>query len=144
MHLWQSTLSFFLIIPLLLLNSFLAAKTTSSKATSASKSSASSTLHSARSSNIGKASTQRKKSRKSKAGKKSAKQNVSRIRGQKEIESSRVVEIQSALASSGYFRGETTGQWDQATAEAMRAYQQSNGFKTTGKPDALSLKKLGL
>jgi peptidoglycan hydrolase-like protein with peptidoglycan-binding domain len=67
-----------------------------------------------------------------------------RIRGQREIEPKRVVEIQTALANAGYFKGEPNGQWDQATIEAMKGYQLSNNFKATGKPDALSLKKLGL
>ncbi len=144
MSLWQSTPSFLLIISLLLLDSFSATKPTSPKTPAASKSTVSATLRSTRSANTTKASNRRKRSRKSQAGKKSSKHYVRKIRGQKEIESSRVLEIQSALAGAGYFPGEPTGQWDQATVDAMRAYQQSNGFKTTGKPDALSLKKLGL
>ncbi len=66
------------------------------------------------------------------------------VRGQRTIEPARVVEIQSALAAAGYYRQEPNGQWDDPTSKAMSAYQQENGFKTTGKPDALSLKKLGL
>lgn len=66
------------------------------------------------------------------------------VRGQRSIESSRVVEIQNALAAAGYYKAEPTGEWDELTSKAMSAYQQDNGFKTTGKPDALSLKKLGL
>jgi len=66
------------------------------------------------------------------------------IRGQRTIESARVVEIQSALAAAGYYKQEPSGQWDDSTSKAMSAYQQDNGFRTTGKPDALSLKKLGL
>jgi peptidoglycan hydrolase-like protein with peptidoglycan-binding domain len=66
------------------------------------------------------------------------------IRGQRTIESARVLEIQSALAAAGYYKQERNGQWDESTSKAMSAYQQDNGFRTTGKPDALSLKKLGL
>jgi len=66
------------------------------------------------------------------------------IRGQRTIESARVVEIQHALAAAGYYKQEPNGQWDDSTSKAMSAYQQDNGFRTTGKPDALSLKKLGL
>jgi peptidoglycan hydrolase-like protein with peptidoglycan-binding domain len=65
-------------------------------------------------------------------------------RGQREIEPSRVMEIQNALATAGYYREQPSGKWDPSTAEAMSAYQESNGFKVTGKPDALSLKRLGL
>lgn len=66
------------------------------------------------------------------------------VRGQRTIEAARVVEIQNALAAAGYYKLEPNGEWDDSTSKAMSAYQQDNGFKTTGKPDALSLKKLGL
>jgi peptidoglycan hydrolase-like protein with peptidoglycan-binding domain len=66
------------------------------------------------------------------------------VRGQREIEPSRVIEIQTALATAGYYKDEPSGKWDQPTIQAMSAYQEANGFKVTGKPDALSLKKLGL
>ena len=64
--------------------------------------------------------------------------------GQRTIESARVLEIQNALAAAGYYKQDPSGQWDDSTSKAMSAYQQDNGFRTTGKPDALSLKKLGL
>ena len=64
--------------------------------------------------------------------------------GQRTIESSRVLEIQGALAVAGYYKAAPNGEWDDSTSKAMSAYQQDNGFRTTGKPDALSLKKLGL
>ena len=66
------------------------------------------------------------------------------VRGQRTIESARVIEIQNALAAAGYYKQEPNGEWDDSTSKAMSAYQQDNGFRTTGKPDALSLKKLGL
>ena len=66
------------------------------------------------------------------------------VRGQRTIESARVVEIQNALAAAGYFKTQPNGEWDDSTSKAMSTYQQDNGFRTTGKPDALSLKKLGL
>ena len=65
-------------------------------------------------------------------------------RGQRTIESARVLEIQNALAAAGYYKQEPSGQWDDSTTKAMSSYQLDNGFRTTGKPDALSLKKLGL
>ena len=65
-------------------------------------------------------------------------------RGQRTIEASRVLEIQNALAAAGYYKEAPNGQWDDSTSKAMSDYQQNNGFRTTGKPDALSLKKLGL
>ncbi len=66
------------------------------------------------------------------------------MRGQREIEPSRIVEIQTALGTAGYYKGGSSGKWDQTTTHAMSSYQEANGFKVTGKPDALSLKKLGL
>jgi peptidoglycan hydrolase-like protein with peptidoglycan-binding domain len=77
-------------------------------------------------------------------GRKSSKRRKKKVRGQREIEPSRVQEIQQALAAAGYYKQEPTGKWDAATTQAMSAYQTDNGFKVTGKPDALSLKKLGL
>jgi len=65
-------------------------------------------------------------------------------RGQREIDPSRVIEIQTALATAGFYKEQPSGKWDPTTTQAMSAYQESNGFKVTGKPDALSLKKLGL
>jgi peptidoglycan hydrolase-like protein with peptidoglycan-binding domain len=66
------------------------------------------------------------------------------VRGQRTIEPTRVVEIQNALAAAGYYKIQPSGAWDEPTSKAMSFYQQENGFKITGKPDALSLKKLGL
>lgn len=54
------------------------------------------------------------------------------------------MEIQNALAAAGFYKSNPTGQWDDETSKAISTYQQENGFKVTGKPDALSLKKLGL
>ena len=74
----------------------------------------------------------------------SAKRKKQKVRGQQSIEPSRVMEIQGALAAAGYYKSSPSGQWDDETSKALSTYQQENGFKVTGKPDALSLKKLGL
>jgi hypothetical protein len=60
------------------------------------------------------------------------------------LQPERVKEIQQALAHSGYLREEPTGRWDTATRDAMRQYQQANGFAVTGLPEAKPLMKLGL
>jgi len=65
-------------------------------------------------------------------------------RGQQQPTPARIREIQQALIREGYLTGEPTGKWDAATREAMRRYQQAHGHPITGKPDALSLIKLGL
>ncbi len=56
----------------------------------------------------------------------------------------RIKEIQSALQKDGSYQGEPNGKWDEATMEAMKKYQDKNGFNPTGKIDAGSLNKLGL
>lgn len=144
MRYWRAALLFILIEAFFLTSPISSEETTSSKATAVSKSKGSSTLHAKPPVKRARKPLRGKKNIRTKSGRKTSRKKVNKIRGQREIESSRVLQIQSALAGAGFFRGEPTGQWDQATAEAMKAYQQSNGFKMTGKPDALSLKKLGL
>lgn len=60
------------------------------------------------------------------------------------LEPDRVTEIQRALGQAGYYHGEPSGQWDEATRAAMRRYQADNKFGATGLPDSRSLMKLGL
>ncbi|MFN8009544.1 MAG: peptidoglycan-binding domain-containing protein [Terriglobia bacterium] len=121
-----------------------AAKTTQKQtsSTSAKKSTTASKTKTTKSSST----TSKKTS--SKSGKKgstqSSKKKARKPRGQQSMEASRVVEIQNALAAAGYYKSSPSGQWDDETSKALSTYQQENGFKVTGKPDALSLKKLGL
>ena len=61
-----------------------------------------------------------------------------------QLERERIEEIQQALIREGYLASEPTGKWDDATRSAMRRYQDKNGFKATGLPEAKSLMKLGL
>lgn len=56
----------------------------------------------------------------------------------------RISEIQSALAAQGTYKGQPSGKWDSATAQAMKDYQSAHGLTPTGKLDALTLQKLGL
>lgn len=79
-----------------------------------------------------------------KTSSRSRKKKAPKIRGQQSLEASRITEIQNALSAAGYYKSTPTGEWDDETSKAISAYQQKNGFKVTGKPDALSLKKLGL
>lgn len=69
-----------------------------------------------------------------------AQQRLARLHLQPE----RVTEIQLALIREGYLQGETTGEWDSRTREAMLRYQTMHGFPPTGLPEAKSLMKLGL
>jgi Putative peptidoglycan binding domain len=59
-------------------------------------------------------------------------------------EPQRVQEIQRALIQAGELREEPTGQWDEATRDAMRRYQGGHGFTATGLPDSKSLMQMGL
>jgi len=59
-------------------------------------------------------------------------------------EPARIKEIQQALAREGFYQGDPTGKWDDATVAAMKNFQQSKGLQPTGKIEALSLQKLGL
>jgi putative peptidoglycan binding protein len=60
------------------------------------------------------------------------------------MEASRVYEIQQALASRGFYQGEPTGNYDEATVEAMRRFQQTENIPVTGYPTAHALRRLGL
>ena len=80
--------------------------------------------------------------RKKKAAAKSKKK--PKVKGQTAPTPDRVREIQTALQKDGSYEGEPNGKWDDATAEAMRKYQDKNGISPTGKIDAISLYKLGL
>lgn len=63
---------------------------------------------------------------------------------QTKIEPERAKEIQNALIREGLLEEPASGKWDKPTEQAMSDYQRQNGFKVTGKPDAKSLRKLGL
>jgi len=59
-------------------------------------------------------------------------------------EPQRVQEIQRALIQAGELHEGPTGQWDEATRDAMRRYQERHGFTMTGLPDSKSLMEMGL
>jgi hypothetical protein len=65
-------------------------------------------------------------------------------RGQKTIASDRARSIQEALIRENYMQGEPTGQWDQATKQAMMRYQEEHGWQTKMVPDSRALIQLGL
>ena len=67
-----------------------------------------------------------------------------KVKGQTAPTVDRIKEIQAALQKDGSYAGEPTGKWDGATEDAMKKFQDKNGFAPTGKIDALSLGKLGL
>ncbi len=55
-----------------------------------------------------------------------------------------MLQIQQALAQRGFYGGEMTGVYDEATVEAMRRFQASQKVAVTGYPTAHALKRLGL
>jgi hypothetical protein len=60
------------------------------------------------------------------------------------ISTERVTEIQNALIKAGYLDGPASGQYDDATIEAMKRFQADSGLSRTGLPSAAVLKKLGV
>lgn len=60
------------------------------------------------------------------------------------IDSTRVIQIQQALAQRGFYSGEMSGVYDDATIDAMRRFQAFNKVSATGYPTAQALKRLGL
>jgi hypothetical protein len=67
-----------------------------------------------------------------------------RFHGQQSIDSARTLEIQQALVREHYLQGEPTGEWDQATHDALIRFQTDNHWQTKVLPDARALIKLGL
>jgi hypothetical protein len=60
------------------------------------------------------------------------------------IDESRALQIQQALKQRGFYTGELTGVYDQATFEAMRRFQTQEKIPATGFPTAHALRRLGL
>ena len=60
------------------------------------------------------------------------------------VPSERVTEIQNALIKAGYLQAPASGQYDDATTQAVKRYQAANGFPPTGSLSAPLLKKLGV
>jgi hypothetical protein len=67
-----------------------------------------------------------------------------KFRGQQAIDEARTLEIQQALIREHYLDGEATGEWDQATRDALIRLQSDNHWQTKILPDARALIKLGL
>ena len=57
----------------------------------------------------------------------------------------RYKQIQQALASKGYLsQGEATGQWTDASINALKRFQANQNLEANGKINSLSLIALGL
>jgi Putative peptidoglycan binding domain len=69
---------------------------------------------------------------------------ASRQKGQQKIDSSRTQEIQQALIREHFLSGSPSGNFDDATQQALRRYQAANGWQNKTVPDARALIKLGL
>jgi hypothetical protein len=78
------------------------------------------------------------------SSKKGKRKEVSRVHGQRTIDSDRATEIQTALIHQNYLTGAPTGQWDAQTQVAMRKYQSDHGWQTKLTPDSRALISLGL
>jgi hypothetical protein len=75
---------------------------------------------------------------------KSIRSSKPRFRGQQAIDPVRTLEIQQALIREHYLSGEATGEWDQATHDALVRLQDANHWQTKVIPDSRALIKLGL
>lgn len=53
-------------------------------------------------------------------------------------------EIQTALASKGYFKGSANGEWGPDSVDALRRFQADQSLEVDGKIGSLSLIALGL
>ena len=78
------------------------------------------------------------------SSKKGKRKEVSRLHGQRAIDSNRAAEIQNALIRQKYLKGTPSGQWDNETQVAMRQYQSDHGWQTKLTPDSRALISLGL
>ena len=78
------------------------------------------------------------------AGRKRSRKKSAHVRGQEKIDSERAQAIQEALIRAHYLSGEASGQWNQASEDAMRKYQADNGWQSKTVPDSRALIKLGL
>ncbi|MBV9182237.1 MAG: peptidoglycan-binding protein [Acidobacteria bacterium] len=67
-----------------------------------------------------------------------------RPRGQQAIDGGRARQIQEALVREHYLSGLPSGVWDSTTQEAMRRYQQAQGWQSKTVPDSRALIRLGL
>jgi hypothetical protein len=72
-----------------------------------------------------------------------ARSSIPRFHGQQSIDQARTLEIQQALIREHYLQGDATGEWDQATRDALIRFQGDNHWQTKILPDARALIKLG-
>ncbi len=66
------------------------------------------------------------------------------VRGQAAIDDQRARQIQEALLREHYMNGEPSGNWDDATQQALRRYQADQGWQNKTVPDSRALIRLGL
>ena len=64
--------------------------------------------------------------------------------GQQAIQETRATQIQQALIREHYLDSAATGNWNSKTEDAMRKYQADNGWQTKVVPDSRAIIKLGL
>jgi peptidoglycan hydrolase-like protein with peptidoglycan-binding domain len=58
------------------------------------------------------------------------------------ISRERIIEIQERLIKAGFLEGAATGEYDEATVDAMKRFQTRHRLPSTGLPSALTLAKL--
>lgn len=55
-----------------------------------------------------------------------------------------VRDVQRALSQRGYFSGQTDGNWNEQSEQALREFQRAQGLEPTGRFDQQTLSALGL
>ena len=55
-----------------------------------------------------------------------------------------IIEAQKMLKTGNFYTGEATGKLDDATREGLKKYQTTNGIKTTGTLNQVTLEKMGI
>ena len=68
----------------------------------------------------------------------------SRTRTSAPVDTPKVQAAQQALARAGYNPGNSTGNFDASTHDAVAKFQQSRGLKATGDLDSATMSALGL
>jgi peptidoglycan hydrolase-like protein with peptidoglycan-binding domain len=61
-----------------------------------------------------------------------------------ELNETQISLIQSRLTSLGFSPGAERGAWNDATASALRSFQEFHGIAASGTPDDLTLRMLGV
>jgi peptidoglycan hydrolase-like protein with peptidoglycan-binding domain len=72
------------------------------------------------------------------------KQDIQKNDKQQQPSKAKIEALQNALIKAGFLKGTASGVMDQATTDAITAYQKANNLEVTGRADHATKLKLGL